>query len=575
MGYACFFGLLRIGLFVFLSLLLACFRSSDVSEHLDHAFLHGTDEGLSRRRDLIRAFDSAAVADKLKKKSRTGDKAMPEHKELLNYQDLYTKEDLLKGSFKNWEWLLKIRTGPSKEEKVKVFSSQENVSIDPAVSFVNEYEFLDYQIIQTQQTEQQRNLARLLGQVKNFKGFPNTDYYILAKDEGNYLILYKVALPDKIPYDELFMARRVGPLLAVPLVGYPIEYCKAVPVLNVLNEKTKKYRPLCEGVSGKEALYIRLKEDKKQVFEYLPKPNLFQRDFFEGQWFYVRTDLRAPNTTEKDLEKNDFKSAGLVEFHPTLEHLNVLDSSLYNLRQDDKTHALFIPVQWVDYEMARDVESLDSSFSERLKKDHDTNRPYFVIQFDQLIAEESGLFWGIEEKIGGRSLRYVVVTNDYISFDIEIYPKDKASYILKYVFKRTAESWDYENRQKQWFQDDSRLFFPVFNVTGKYYQDAADHTRADENRFLRLPRFDPKSKKVVWHFSTRTSKEKWIRDLGREAVFLLNRAFREAAKGSSDRITVILDESEDKEVGDIRYNILNLMLTESDSGERLFFFDVW
>ena len=568
--------LLRFIFLVCFSLLLSCSRDVNIPAHLDHDFLPGTEEGLYRKKDLIQAFDGVA-ADKLKNPSQRDDKATLKKEAFFNYQDLYTQEDLLQKSIRNWDEVLKIRTGPSKGIKAKTFSSQENVSIAKDISFLNEYEFLDYEIILTRNSKQQKYLARLLGQVEDFKGFPNTDYYILAKDEGNFLILYKVAKQKKIPYDELFMARRVGSLLAVPLVGYPIEYCKAVPVLNAFNEKTSKYRPLCEGISKRQQVpYIRLAEDEKKVFEYLPKPDLFKRDFFEGQWFYVKTELRAPNDEDDQKKKKDFKAAHLVEFHPTLEHIDVLDSGLYNLRPDDRTRVLFIPVKWGDYEMARDLESLNSSFSERLKKDHNTDRPYFAIQFDELIAKEYGLFRGIEEETGGRSVKRVVIAKDYISFDVEIHPKDKAPYILKHAFKRTTANWDYEVRQRGWFEDDSVLFFPVSKVKGKYYQDTADHTREDEGRFSRLVRFDPEGEQIKWYFSTSTSKEKWIRKLGCEAVQLLNRAFAEAGKYSDRKIKVVLEECEDgkprdQEVGDIRYNVLNLMLTESDSGESLKF----
>ena len=551
-----FFWWLRFSCLVLLSLLLSCSRVSNVSQNLDHDFLPGTDEGLYRRGDLIKAFNGAA-ADKLKKISGMSDKAALKQKEFLDYQDLYTQEDLLQESIRNWDEVLKVRTGPSKGKKAKVLHSQENVFIDSDVSFINEYEFLDYQIIQTRETEQQKNLVRLLGQVKDFKGFPHTDYYILAKDEGNFLILYKVAEPDKIPYDELFMARRVGSLLAVPLVGYPIEYCKTVPVLNVFNEKTSKYRPLCEGISKEQASYIRLKEDEKKVFEYLPKPNLFRRDFFEGQWFYVGDTVR----TGRWKGRTDFQPARLVEFHPTPDHLDVLDSSLYNLKHDDKTRALFIPVKWMNYEIQKDLESLNSSFSERLKTGYDINRPYFAIQFDKLVADEPMIanHLGQSER---KSLNYVVIAKDYISIDIEIYKGNDPPYLKRHVFRRTSDNWDY--RQKQWFEDDSVLFFPASKVKGEYYQDEADHSRADEDRFWRLTRFNPKREIIRWYFSKQSSKEKWIRDLGREAVFLINQAFKEAANSSDQKIKVILDEREAKEVGDIRYNILNLMLTEGD-----------
>ena len=103
--------------------------------------------------------------------------------------------------------LLKIRT-VAKGEKATVSFVQENIHIDPKISFINEYEFLDYRILNAKKTEWHRYLADLLGKVK-FKGFPDTNYYILPLFVGNYLILYKLGPPDKIPYDELPLAKSV------------------------------------------------------------------------------------------------------------------------------------------------------------------------------------------------------------------------------------------------------------------------------------------------------------------------------------------------------------------------------
>ena len=367
--------------------------------------------------------------------------------------------------------LLRIRT-TGKGIKAKVSSSQENIYTDPEISFIKQYWFLDYTVTTKRSTNWTKLLKKLLDKVERFKGFSDTDYYILPKIEGNYLILYKVGLPHTIPYDEIFMARRVGPMLAVPLVGYPIKYCRAVSIHNVYKEQTRKHRPLCEAVPAKEAQYILLQENNQKEFAYLPKTDLFRKDFLNGKWFFVRTKVKAPHRTKAGLlssvKHNAFVPARLVEFQPALNKLDVWDA--HDFKSADKMRSLFIPVKWTDYEMARDLESLHPSFSERLKKGHDSDHNYFEIQFDKFIENEFGY-------VGGKTLKQVIITKDYLSFDVEITDKNLPSYLLRYAFRRYIENPDY--RQKQWFKEDSLLFFPVFNVVRKYHPDLADHTEAE------------------------------------------------------------------------------------------------
>ena len=420
---------------------------------------------------------------------------------------------------------------------------------------------MDYKIIEPK-TEQQKVLKKLLGEVRDFKGFPNTDYYILPHFLGNYLILYKLGPPDKIPYDELPIAKRIGGMLAVPLVGYPVEYCQAVKFLDSNLRETLKSRPLCKGVKpNKPVKYIRLWAHSKQVFQYLKKLDFFQRNFFEGQWFHFRTLVRSSNNRKSEIEHTSFKSARLVEFHPSLGKMDVVE--MYNLKEDDEERVLFIPVKWTDYEIAKDSENLDSHFSERLREDiHEVTRPYLEIKFDELINNE----FEYQEK-GGKSLKSVVITEDYIRFDIEITTKGKVAFMMKYAFKRYTENPDY--MEKQWFKKDNFLFFPMSKIKRKYYEKLTDHTLTDANRFQRVVRFNPKSKEIKWYFSKQTTPLKWIRDLGHEAVDLLNKSLQKAGRDSDYKIKMVLDQSgADKEIGDIRYNVLNLILSEGETPEQ-------
>ena len=251
-----FFLTFRLVLLAFLSFFIACKRAPKVSRGLDHDFVQGQEEGLYRVEDIVPQKGQAGSGES--KASLPGSTAQ---KRGLNIDpvaaDSYSV-DILKTPVSNLDSLLKIRTA-SKGEKVKISFVQENIYIDPKISFINEYEFLEYQILPPK-TKWQKRLARWLGQVDKFKGFPDTEYYILPHYEGNFLILYKVATPDKIPYDERPIAKTIGDMLAVPLVGYPIKYCRAVNIPGPLHEKTLRYRALCEGVSLSEAEYVHLEE---------------------------------------------------------------------------------------------------------------------------------------------------------------------------------------------------------------------------------------------------------------------------------------------------------------------------
>ena len=155
-----------------------------------------------------------------------------------------------------------------------------------------------------------------------------------------------------MPYDELPIAKRVGEMLAVPLVGYSIKYCVAEAIPDVNDRETGQYKPKCEGIRLKYAEYIQLNEGDKQVFQYKAKPDLFPRDFFtlkeserkKHDWFYVRTVVKSPEN--KIVGHQLFLPANLVEFHPVPGKLDVLDASGYDIRSEDKIRALFIPVEW-------------------------------------------------------------------------------------------------------------------------------------------------------------------------------------------------------------------------------------
>ena len=469
---------------------------------------------------------------------------------------------------------LRIKT-VSKGEPVKNSTSQEGAFVDPysSISFINQYyrlgyEFLDVQLpghvnMDSIKDDPKKLRAFLLGKINSFYGFPDTTYYILPHLEGNYLILYRLGKPKTIPYDQIPLARKVGDFLATPLVGYPVKYCLSEKKKNRYGETTDRSIPDCEGVSVGSAKYIQLKTDKKnkELFHYMEKLDLFPSDFFNGHWVYFKTEIQSSTGKYRQISREALLMANLVEFQKKSNYLAVVDSSQFDMDEKDRSPNLFIPVQWREYEMDQDL-SFFNSFGEREKKPakKDVERPFFQLDFQQLKNLEGAGSSNIT-----RTVESVLVTNDILSFNIKINQKGLSPRIIRYVFTRAENNPDFP--QKRWYEEDSTQFHPLFSVWINHYKRAVYHTRADQENFHRVVRFDPTREEIRWHFSTQTPQDSWVRDFGRLAIAYENRILQEAGKYSDRKIKMVLDEdSGDKELGDPRYNVINLVVTESSGG---------
>ena len=357
---------------------------------------------------------------------------------------------------------LRIRTVENGEE-VKSSLSQSGTFIDPnsKVSFNKPYFLVDYDVLDVKISKQdspeslksdpQKLLAVLLGKAKNFKGFPSTVYYIVPRIVGGWLILYRVGTPDSIPYDQHFVANKIGDLMAAPLVGYPIDYCKAMPHETRYRETTDLYEPECTGVSPQLAKYARIDYNGKKTFEYQPKHDIYPGDFFDGKWFYVRTVIRTSEKSSSAVGHQPYEPATLVEFHKTSDALKLVDASGEELKEEDKAASLILSVKWKEYELDLDSEERFKTFGEREKtQKQDIAKSHFQILFDNLTL------FGADK--AEKEIKNVFLSDDYISFNLEVHKEGGTPFVVKYAFKREEENLEYS--QKQWFEEDSSKFFP-------------------------------------------------------------------------------------------------------------------
>ena len=466
---------------------------------------------------------------------------------------------------------IRIRT-VSRGTEVKNSISQSGTFIDPnsEVSFIKPYHLLEYEILdveisdgdspETVKTDPQKLLAALLGKVRDFKGFPDTVYHIVPRVVGGWLVLYRVGKPEAIPYDEHFVAIQLGGLMATPLVGYPIQHCRAKHHESDYGEKVDVYEKECGNVSpqSSEAEYVQLTSTGKKKFEYKPKYDVYPADFFNGKWFYVRTVILTSEAQSNAIGHQPFEPASLITFKRTSDGLTLVDASGDELQKEDRTASLIMRVEGKEYELDRDSEQFNT-FGEREKGTRkDIDRSHFKILFDEL------KLWELSK--AETDIKNVFVSDNYFSFNLEVHEKFQKSFTVKYAFKREEKNPGYT--QKQWFERDSHEFFPVFFIERQYYKKIlAPDTQEEKERFYRVTRFDPRNREIKWYFSRKTPQTPetdWIRQLGRQAIEIVNREFQEAGKNSDREIKITLaPDNESQELGDIRYNILNLIVTES------------
>lgn len=543
-------GLLLV--FCFILLFSSCVRKREPEPGFRRVFLSGETVGLHPVKSFQRKVKQPKETD--------------ERKEVEWFQaSSLTVEDL------NQMKAIQIRTA-SEGMEVKNSISQSGTFIDPnsEVSFIKPYYLLDYEILDVKvsdgdspesvKTDPQKLLAVLLGKIRDFKGFPNTVYHIVPRVEGGWLVLYRVGPPETIPYDEHFVAIRSGDLMATPLVGYPIKHCRAKYHESDYGEIADVYKKECGNVSpqSSEAEYVQVTYTGKKKFEYKPKYDLYPADFFSGKWFYVRTVIRTSEAQSNAIGHQPFEPAHLITFERTSDGLKLVDASGDELQKEDRTASLIIRVEGKEYELDRDSERFNT-FRERekvIRKDID--RTHFKILFDEL------KLWELSKE--ETDIKDVFVSDNYFSFNLEVHAKFRKSFTVKYAFKREEKNPGYP--QKQWFERDSHEFFPVFFIERQYYKSIlAPDTQEEKERFYRVTRFDPRSREIKWYLSRQTPQTPetdWIRHLGRQAIEIVNREFQEAGKHSDREIKITLaPDSETKELGDIRYNILNLIVTES------------
>jgi hypothetical protein len=424
-------------------------------------------------------------------------------------------------------------------------------------------------------------------------GEENKKYPIVEELTPTHLILYKLVDSQDLSFNEITIARAFNGKFIVPIGGFEVTYLRRERVVNEDNRKTnlidyfevpaKEYRTATDFRFDQYAFipfdrFVKMDVIDKKFFSKDPVNNL--PDY---EWYFSETTVEVRHDGANavgDLGGADsnFLSASRVRFcifDDQMVALNTNADEAYKNRPCDINHNIVMRFK-IEH---RDFTWINQG-NNALKEIEDSTEDKLSKRYIKLMLLESetiktalesffqSIFGGVQNF---RSVEDVTYGKDYFSFSVR---DALTETIRRYSFRKVIPEEKITPRLA--YRDDNMVFGTF--ATRKYKKNDYEFARlSDVENLLLMARHNP-NKDIVYHFTKQTPCQdprptycvnhdpnnpnrdfdpegKWIRDIGRESISLWNQAFKKAGL----KIQVRLNEEKDVELGDIRYNVLNIV----------------
>ena len=436
----------------------------------------------------------------------------------------------------------------------------DGLRLEGTLSFINNIYNPEYTILKDQGNDKQLPFLRnFLPENERFFGSLDTKYRIIFEIKGTYLVLFKASEQlNDLPYIERtsVVKSKDGKYWMVPFLGYPIQYCNAEVRKNLQGQDTYEHLANCQASRLENAKYIRIHPNSKQVYEYhyKEKKDIFPANYFNGRWFFASGPIETPS---REGHMSPIGTA-LVKFQKTSTAMVALDVS-GDVENRNRRRPFSLFVQWVDYEPAKNGSNFET-FGERpstLKES--ISRPYLTINFS---------------KKGTIEVIDFLVTENYLSYILKMeFPTGAIKWKISFLREKAVDTANFVPRK--WFKEVHDRYFGTLAVKPQSQRKVGDHSEEDSFEDVRIIRFNThlntseekraKTKTIKWYFSKNSTKDSSYRALAREAVQIWNRGFEIITEDSEEKIKLELID-EEKDLGDLRYNLINLVETQDLAG---------
>lgn len=430
------------------------------------------------------------------------------------------------------------------EKEIAKLNSSNSDKVSTNTSQVQNFNLVKYQ------TE-----AKLMDSVP-FTGKENSIYKIRYELTDSYLKVFKIAKKDLISMQEMSYAEKLNDgTFKVPLIGYPIEgYYQVKRAKNELKEETSRLT-LKRELTKSTASHFKINPQGKEVFKAISKINTFPAEFFEGDWYYAET-ISALNYAQSKssygamISADQFgNEAAKVRFKKTENaltffNLNIDDKLNTNLqqREENQGRVISIPAKWIQYKQS------DRGTDKAMAEEEDQNPAWTSRSFVQLNL--SAIESAILGRGGQNEIRDIQITDDYFSFTTIAADSNMK---IKHSLLRAKKS-SYES--KVYYTTDRNVY--GFFFSNKNVVTTPDRYKEKDFESLNLVnRYNPKSEKIEFRLSEQSPA--WSQPIAEEAVRQWNEAFKKAGLK-----TEVVFNAERAQLGDIRYNVLNLLSQPDD-----------
>ena len=434
-------------------------------------------------------------------------------------------------------------------------------------------------------------LLKFLKEGERFVGSKETNYRIIFKIFKDYLVLYKASKnKDDFPQNERIKGyadsglQKEGDYYMIPFIGYPISFCAVEPIRdNATNKLTNTNKVTCDNISlenSEKISYVQLDTTKKQVFKPIDKTDWFRSDYFDGKWYYIASSIKSK--VEGELHSD---TAKLVEFEPEQNFLNIKDVSIIDVIEGSGTiyqqSFTQLPVKWKNFELDLDGKKFNRFAEREYNPDRDhLNKPYVEIDFENLSNIKNITFSGLSN---------LIINDEFFSFiQTGIDKKTQTEVQIKFAFLKQSALDTKGFKPRRWFIDDHEKLFGIMPAIPLTVAELAQNTLDERTKYFRMSKFNTslntdeekanKTKVIKWYYSKNSTTDPEYRAVAQKAIDIYNKAFEkimretcpEEIKSNNNgedcpKVQVQLVSDEPKDLGDIRYNIINFIETLPDT----------